>query len=1098
MIASVDYALAEGSEIETLQLSGFGLSGVGNSGANTIIGTDGSDTIDGGGGLDTLIGGAGDDTYTVEDAAATIVEAVGGGTDTLITSLDVVLQDNVENLILTGAAGRVGTGNGAANSIVGTAFADTLDGAGGADTLAGGAGDDTYRVDTSLDIVVEQSGGGTDTVLATANYTLSANVENLTLQGTASSGTGNSEDNTIIAGSVAATLNGAGGNDTLIGSALADTLLGGSGDDHLVGGQGNDTLDGGSGTNLLEGGEGDDTYIVNSATDTIVEMAGGGNDTVVVGVDFTLTAGSEIENVTLSGTAHNATGNAGSNTITGNALDNTLDGGAGDDTLIGGAGNDTYVLSGTGDLVVELAGGGIDTVVAGFDATLGAEVENLTLVGGGHVGIGNALDNVLTGTDGADTLRGEAGNDTLKGGLGADTMIGGTGDDTYYIDDAGDVVTEAAGEGFDTVVVSSDWVLADNIEAVRLTGTGHALTGNAAANTLEGDIGDDTLDGGGGDDIELGGDGNDHLISASGHDTLAGGAGDDVYVIKGGSAHIEDFQGHDTIDASEATGDSHIDLSGETSSEVENELVDLGTGGTITSALDVQFLQDLTGSFADDIATVRGLVPQIVSALQAVQINSEFGVSTFRDKPIGSFGSAGDWVYTTDQVLSANTATLTAAYNAMVASGGNDAPEAQLEALMQLALRATTEVGFQNNAARFVVVFTDADFHVAGDGAAAGITTANNGDAIIAGGGIGEDYPMIAQVKAALEAANIIPIFAIAGGPSIEASYQGLIGSLGRGTMVPLTANSSNVVAAITAGLATATTTHIADAVGGVGNDTLIGNVGDNVLTGNDGTDTLVGGLGNDTLRGGTGDDRLEGDAGADRLEGDTGTDTAVYAGASSAYQITELASGGFEVREIATGVTDTLTGVEFAAFSDTTLALGGGVVPPNLPPVVSGPILVSATEGGTSVVVSALANATDPDSPTLTANVDVAALPDGVTFDATTQSFSIDPTNAAFQSLAEGQTLDIIVAYQISDGIASTAASIQLSLTGTNDAAVLSSAAVTLAETDAALTTSGDLTVTDIDSPAAFVAQTGTVGAYGSFANRRHRTLDVHCELGV
>ena len=57
------------------------------------------------------------------------------------------------------------------------------------------------------------------------------------------------------------------------------------------------------------------------------------------------------------------------------------------------------------------------------------------------------------------------------------------------------------------------------------------------------------------------------------------------------------------------------------------------------------------------------------------------------------------------------------------------------------------------------------------------------------------------------------------------------------------------------------------------------------------------------------------------------------------------------------------------------------------------------------------------------------------------------------------------------------------VTITGTNDAAVLSSAAVTLTETDAALTTSGDLTVTDVDSPAAFVAQTGTVGTYGSFA---------------
>ncbi|MGL4542598.1 MAG: hypothetical protein ACRCUI_08835, partial [Polymorphobacter sp.] len=344
-------------------------------------------------------------------------------------------------------------------------------------------------------------------------------------------------------------------------------------------------------------------------------------------------------------------------------------------------------------------------------------------------------DNALTGGSGDDTLVGLAGNDRLDGGVGIDVMTGGSGDDSYYIDNAGDVVNELAGEGTDTVIVNSDWTLADNIENVQLVGTGHTLIGNAANNTLSGDAGDDRLDGGDGDDIAIGGDGDDHLVSGSGHDRLAGGSGDDVYEIHGGAADIEDFEGHDTIDASEATGDSHIDLSGETESEVENEICHLGGGGIVTGTLNVQFLQDLTGSFADDIATVRTLVPQIMSALQTIQGDAVFGVSSFRDKAIGSFGSAGDWVYRTDAMMGTTPAALTAAYTAMVASGGNDLPESQLEALMQLGLRAGTEVGFQSNAAHFVVLFTDASYHIAGDGAAAGITTANNGDAILDGNG---------------------------------------------------------------------------------------------------------------------------------------------------------------------------------------------------------------------------------------------------------------------------------------------------------------------------------------------------------------------------
>jgi hypothetical protein len=216
-------------------------------------------------------------------------------------------------------------------------------------------------------------------------------------------------------------------------------------------------------------------------------------------------------------------------------------------------------------------------------------------------------------------------------------------------------------------------------------------------------------------------------------------------VLKGGHAHIEDFLGHDTIDGSGATGDSSIDLSSG-HCHVENEDSDLGTGGTTVSPLDVQFLQDLSGSFGDDITNVRNLIPQIVAALQTVQTNSEFGSSTFVDKPIFLFGATGEWVYNTLLSLTTNATALTDAYNSMVIKNGMDEPEAQIESLMQLALHST-EVGFRSDSARFVVLFTDAPFHQAGDGAAAGITTPNNGDAIMDGGGIGEDYPVIAHFK---------------------------------------------------------------------------------------------------------------------------------------------------------------------------------------------------------------------------------------------------------------------------------------------------------------------------------------------------------------
>jgi Ca2+-binding RTX toxin-like protein len=163
--------------------------------------------------------------------------------------------------------------------------------------------------------------------------------------------------------------------------------------------------------------------------------------------------------------------------------------------------------------------------------SLSAEVEKLTLTGTAAVnGTGNELDNLLTGNSGANALWGGTGNDTLNGGAGADTLVGGTGDDTYTADNAGDVVTEAADEGIDTVNSSTAHTLGANVENLNLTGTGNINgTGNADDNTITGTTGNNTLSGNGGNDV---------LEGRAGTDMLIGGTGNDAYLF--GRGHGSD------------------------------------------------------------------------------------------------------------------------------------------------------------------------------------------------------------------------------------------------------------------------------------------------------------------------------------------------------------------------------------------------------------------------------------------------------------------------------------------------------------------------------------------------------------------------------
>lgn len=596
------YILA--ADLEHLVFVGTGnFAGTGTAAANSITGGAGNDTLDGAAGADTLAGGAGNDLYIVDDVGDMVVELVSQGTDRVLTALSsMTLAANVENLTYTGSADFTGTGNASANSITGGAGNDTLDGQGGNDTLDGGAGvdsmlgglgNDTFIVDDVLDVVVEAAGGGTDTIRTSLTaYTLATDLENLVFTGTSDAvGIGNAANNALTGGA---------GNDTLDGLDGNDTLSGGNGNDLLTGGLGNDSLNGGSGSDTLVGGTGNDTYVVDNIGDVIVELSGEGSDTVQSAITYALDTA--LENLTLTGAAAiNGTGNDADNLINGNGAANSLTGGLGNDSLNGGGGADTleggqgddlYTIDNAGDGVVELVGEGTDHVQASVSHTLSAHVENLTLTGAGAINAtGNDLANMLTGNGGANRL---------DGGDGADTMAGGGGDDVYVIDDAGDVIIEAAGQGTDAVESGlASYSLGAGLEILTYTGIGAFVgTGNDLANVITGGAGNDTLDGG------------------LGADTLVGGNGADLFIV-GDDDTIADFAADDGDKVDLSAIDADVGLPGDDAFTWLDGAAFTNVAGQMrweASGANVTLLADLDGDGAADLAIIMVGVASITSA----------------------------------------------------------------------------------------------------------------------------------------------------------------------------------------------------------------------------------------------------------------------------------------------------------------------------------------------------------------------------------------------------------------------------------------------------------------------------------------------------
>jgi Ca2+-binding RTX toxin-like protein len=513
----------------------------------------------------------------------------------------------------------------------------------------------------------------------------------------------------IINGTAGAdTINGLAGNDTIYGRAGNDRLYGRLGADVLYGEAGDDLLDGGAGGDTMEGGAGNDAYYVDSLADIIRETAAGaagGNDTVYVSVDFTL--GANLEKLTMYGSARRGegntlanviTGNGGANelfgrlgrdTLIGNAGDDLLDGGADIDRMEGGAGNDAYYVDNASDVTIEStagAAGGVDTVNASVNRTLGANLENLRLYGGATVGTGNGLANAITGNVGNNALSGLDGNDTLVGGLGDDRLLGGAGNDSLLgglpdwsgswdsddgaypevVEDGKDTID--GGAGTDTVVFgvtsydewrswsqyfdpdlhidlsggtvtylshgfSQDKLV--SIENVTASSGDDVIVGTGGANVIRAGYGRNVVESGGGNDTIFGGAMGDQIWPEGVVEVLSGGSGNDVIYSNGSTLNpydgresavwAEDYisggAGNDRL----VSGFGHIRMTG-------------GSGADIFEVSSGAWVDDFDGNWYD----LRGVYTRIKDFSRVE--GDKIYVDMVEDEWIGVFDGVPDFV----------------------------------------------------------------------------------------------------------------------------------------------------------------------------------------------------------------------------------------------------------------------------------------------------------------------------------------------------------------------------------------------------------------------------------------------------------------------
>ncbi|GHC54103.1 calcium-binding protein [Neogemmobacter tilapiae] len=466
----------------------------------------------------------------------------------------------------------------------------------------------------------------------------------------------------------------------------------------------------------------------------------------------------------------------------------------------------------------------------------------------------NKIVGVTTGNDliqagaGNDIVYADQGNDTIRGGDGSDRMFGGGGNDEYYVNTAGDRVTEVSGAGIDLVTSSVDFVLGDNIEYLRLVGTtaisgsGNRLDnmvfGNGIGNQLDGAAGDDRVEGYAGNDTIQGGGGDDAVMGGGGDDTVLGGDGDDTL---GGVLGVNRLVGGDGADTYLVGSTNDLVV------EDENEGRDIViTDVDFTLGDNVEEL-DLTGT-ADLTGTGNGLANRLIGNSGNNTLYGKAGSDTLAggagDDTLD--GEAGD-----DSLAGGdgNDSYVVSDAGDTVAELAGNGTDTVLTSLAVYTLGENLENLTFTGTGKFKGIGNERANRIAGGSGADTLNGQGGADKLVGGGG--DVLYIVNDAKA-----SIIEV-AMAGEDEVRTTLL-------RFTLDDNVENLTFV---------------------GSGEFTGYGNELTNQIVGGDSGDQLFGKAGSDQLFGGAGHDRLDGGTGADFMSGDAGDDFYIVDSANDVIQ---------------------------------------------------------------------------------------------------------------------------------------------------------------------------------------------------------------------